>query len=127
MTLRELYESLKSDHPGLHALLRAIVAEDYDTIVRLAPIAKTHTKPDCLLLDGNKTPRALYDALEDWNHHTLTALLSAIIAKDYAAVKRLGEIIDHHMTVGHMPYELSQERYAISNPLYKAAVASGVL
>lgn len=126
MTLKELYESLK-ETPILHRLLRAVVEEDYDAIISLTSPLASVEKPGRSLLKGYKSPRALYDALEDWNHHGLTALLSAIIAKDYAAVVRLGEIIAEHERIGHMPYELCQERYQISNPLYKAACESGAL
>jgi len=70
--------------------------------------------------------RQLYEALEDENHHNLTALLVCVARRDYEGIVRLGEIIKQHQALGHMPYELTQERYRISQPHYEALANEGV-
>lgn len=60
----------------------------------------------------------LYDKLENDNHHGPCAMLAAIAARDSAAIRRLAEIVREHMRLGHMPFEMIQERYALVKDYY---------
>ena len=55
----------------------------------------------------------LFDQLEDNNDHGLCAMLAAVANRDYKGVIRIGEIVKEHDKLGHMPYELCQERTKI--------------
>lgn len=65
------------------------------------------------------TLNQLYDTLEDDNHHGPCAIVAAIAGRDAPAIRRLAEIVQTHMRVGHMPYELTQERYGLVKEYYK--------
>ena len=71
------------------------------------------------------TVRELHDRLEDDNWHTVNALLLAIVVQDMDAVVRMCEIVLEHEKLGHMPYELCQERHKLTGPFWKRLVEEG--
>ncbi len=53
------------------------------------------------------------DELEDDNNHTESMLVLARYLGDVEAALKFEVIIDLHNLIGHMPYELSNERYGV--------------
>ena len=62
---------------------------------------------------------ATYSELEDENDHTGCAYICAKYKKKQKEMQMLIYLHAMHMVFNALPYELSQLRFALSNPLYK--------
>jgi hypothetical protein len=69
----------------------------------------------------------LYDRLEDQNFHGPCAMVAAIAGNDAFVVRKLAKIMQTHDRLGHMPYELTQERYGLVKDFYKLLPEAGTV
>jgi hypothetical protein len=81
-------------------------------------LARDVKRWDSLPLGTKEEFRASYDKLEDDNDSPGCAYLIARFSKDKKVMQTVLYITAIHFTLGSIPYDLQQYRYAITNPLW---------